>query len=467
MGARPTVSGPNISAAAVELERLNTRPARKGTLPNNICVKVSNGDATSSDGNAPCAEPLPRKQTVKGQPELASASPTAPTAAAAKRKATTSAETLRSEEDTTARIIQTVNASVAEALRTTVHATVADAVRAAVIESFASVDSRLTNMETRLANMETTVNNTVAGLEALRTASDTSFAHGQHNSRHTQPSVLSLFSPAQRTHNALKGFRKKKDHLQLLVQETRLPNNQTPPDVIALQETTAVVSLPGYIAYQQFTDQHNQEAPSTGTLVHKSLTAKQHDLEFPDIPHTVVEILPRKRSHQPLFVLNVYCAPRARADDFHLLFGKTTSLAGGAQLLILGDLNARHPDWCYPQANKRGKKLWQLSQDLRLTLLNDPQQSPTRIGNSVCRDTSPDVAYCKNIAQARWENTCQLGSSDHYIIAVQLQTSAGKKVANAIARITEWPKFREVRESEALDSITSLKEWTTSLNDHV
>ncbi|KAH7976313.1 hypothetical protein HPB52_011735 [Rhipicephalus sanguineus] len=224
---------------------------------------------------------------------------------------------------------------------------------------------------------------------------DTARKHGNHRKqhrRHTQPSVLSLFSPAQRTHNALnthltiwqwncRGFRKKKDHLRLLVQETRLPNTQTPPDVIALQET-AVVSLPGYIAYQQFTDQHNQEAPSTRTLVHKSLTAKQHDLEFPDIPHTVVEILPRKRSHQPLFVLN----------------------------------------------------------DLHLTLLNDPQQSPTRIGNSVCRDTSPD-----------------LGILQEYC-AGQVQTSAGKKAANAIARITEWPKFREVRESEAPDSITNLKE---------
>ncbi|KAH8025621.1 hypothetical protein HPB51_010682 [Rhipicephalus microplus] len=114
----------------------------------------------------------------------------------------------------------------------------------------------------------------------------------------------------------------------------------------------ASVSLPGYIAFQQFTDSHNQEAPSTGTLVHKSLTAKQHDLEFSDIPHTVVEILPRKRSHQSVFILNVYCAPRARADDFNLLFQKTTSLSRGAQLLILGDFNARHPDWGYLQAKQ-------------------------------------------------------------------------------------------------------------------
>ncbi|KAL3217156.1 hypothetical protein MRX96_032590 [Rhipicephalus microplus] len=96
--------------------------------------------------------------------------------AAAKRKATTSTETLQSEEDMTARIIEMVNASVAEALRTTVQTTVVNAVRAAVTEAFATVDSRLTNIETRFSNMEATVNNTVAGLEALRTATDTSFA---------------------------------------------------------------------------------------------------------------------------------------------------------------------------------------------------------------------------------------------------------------------------------------------------
>ncbi|KAH7985465.1 hypothetical protein HPB51_026821 [Rhipicephalus microplus] len=96
--------------------------------------------------------------------------------ATAKRKATTSTETLQSEEDMTARIIEMVNASVAEALRTTVQTTVVNAVRAAVTEAFATVDSRLTNIETRFSNMEATVNNTVAGLEALRTATDTSFA---------------------------------------------------------------------------------------------------------------------------------------------------------------------------------------------------------------------------------------------------------------------------------------------------
>ncbi|KAH8031090.1 hypothetical protein HPB51_012778 [Rhipicephalus microplus] len=222
--------------------------------------------------------------------------------AAAKRKATTSTETLQSEEDMTARIIEMVNASVAEALRTTVQTTVVNAVRAAVTEAFATVDSRLTNIETRFSNMEATVNNTVAGLEALRTATDTSFA------------VIK----------------------QSMARAPAITRNR-----VTSHSST----------------QHSE--PTTASTVTN--------------PH-------RKQR---------------------------------------------------------------------------------------CRDTSPDLTYCKNIAQARWENTCQLAGSDHYIIAIQVQTSAGKRVHNALAQITEWPKFRDIRESEAPERITNLKEWTASLNDHV
>ncbi|KAL3199547.1 hypothetical protein MRX96_043875 [Rhipicephalus microplus] len=75
-----------------------------------------------------------------------------------------------------ARMIQTANTSVSEAVRTTVHDTVTDVVRAANAEAFETVDSRLTTTETIFSYMEATVNNSVAGLEALITAPDSSFA---------------------------------------------------------------------------------------------------------------------------------------------------------------------------------------------------------------------------------------------------------------------------------------------------
>lgn len=257
-----------------------------------------------------------------------------------------------------------------------------------------------------------------------------------------------------------RGYRSKRSHLQLYIQHT-----QDKPDIIAMQETNTAVKLPGYIPYNQF-GTAGRPHPCTAILVHRNLTATQHEIENTDIPHTLVEILARKRADRCLFVLNVYCSPRADEDNFSRLFRKTLALAGDAQLLLLGDFNARHPDWGYMHTNPRGKKLWSLVQDLRLTLLNDPQQPPTRLGNSACRDTSPDLTFCKNMTHAVWENTGQLAGSDHYILATTVQTSLCKK-PKPTARITEWPKFRKLREDKAPDAITDLREWIASLHEHV
>ncbi|KAL3199264.1 hypothetical protein MRX96_013923 [Rhipicephalus microplus] len=129
--------------------------------------------------------------------------------AAAKRKATTSTETLQSEEDMTARIIEMVNASVAEALRTTVQTTVVNAVRAAVTEAFATVDSRLTNIRDTVLKHGSHRKQHRSRIRSTQNCHRHQFCsnqakHGQSTSYHTQPSDLSLFHPAQRTHDGLK-----------------------------------------------------------------------------------------------------------------------------------------------------------------------------------------------------------------------------------------------------------------------
>lgn len=262
-----------------------------------------------------------------------------------------------------------------------------------------------------------------------------------------------------------RGYRKKRSHLQQLVQKLQADPQATEPapDVIALQETSTPSTLPGYAAYHQL---GSHASPCTSTLVHNGLTAVQHEIEATGIQHTLVEILPRKRTDRSPFVLNVYSSPREKAADFSHLFSETIALVGDAQLLLLGDFNARHPDWVYVHTDPKGRKLWSLVQHLRLTLLNDPQQPPTRIGNSVCRDTSPDLTLCKNVTRATWDNTGLLAGSDHNILAITIETRLSKK-PKPTARITEWPKFRKLREERASDTITDINEWITSLQEHV
>ncbi|KAH7955931.1 hypothetical protein HPB52_005156 [Rhipicephalus sanguineus] len=177
--------------------------------------------------------------------------------------------------------------------------------------------------------------------------------------------------------------------------------------------------------------------------LHNGLTAVQHEIEATGIQHTLVEILPRKRTDRSLFVLNVYSPHLLLLGDFtHVI--QTGVRAHGPErqkALVASTRPSPHPAY-------------------------DPQQPPTRIGNSVCRDTSPDLTLCKNVTRATWDNTGLLAGSDHNILAITIETRLSKK-PKPTARITEWPKFRKLREERASDTITDINEWITSLQEHV
>ncbi|KAL1471582.1 hypothetical protein MTO96_023567 [Rhipicephalus appendiculatus] len=94
-------------------------------------------------------------------------------------------------------------------------------------------------------------------------------------------------------------------------------------------------------------------------------------------------------------------------------------------------------------------------------MLTDPTQ-PTRIGNSVCRDTTPDLSYCRYVHDACWSNTHQSLGSDHYILTMQVHTSPCKPRPHAL-RYTDWDAFRARRQHSATPDIDDLSQWTDQL----
>lgn len=78
---------------------------------------------------------------------------------------------------------------------------------------------------------------------------------------------------------------------------------------------------------------------------------------------------------------------------------------------------------------------------LGLTLITLPTV-PTRVGNSVSRDTFPDLTFTFNIKDASWTNLEENLGSDHYIISVSLSTPKLRRVIGD-ARITDWAEFRK------------------------
>lgn len=238
-----------------------------------------------------------------------------------------------------------------------------------------------------------------------------------------------------------RGFkdRKKRAHLRLY-----LETFQQPSAIVALQETGAAVKLTGYNAYQR--------DPLTCILVQKSYTAQEIDLQL-NLPYSyvMITVLPLKRTDPPVHVLNIYCPPKLKDITFADIFSRALKVAGRDPLLIVGDFNAPSRVWGYHKEDKRGRKLAELISTLGITLHTDPV-NPTRIGNSVNRDTCPDLTLTKNIRHADWINTEDTLGSDHCIVNTIVYTRPLKRPI-AQARLPDWTAFRQ-----SLSTPTSLLE---------
>ena len=208
-----------------------------------------------------------------------------------------------------------------------------------------------------------------------------------------------------------RGFRRKKANLLQYIK-----SQTTPPPIIALQETNGVVQLPGYRTHQNPAD----DKPNTAVLTQKHLTVTYSKFADIDIEHDFLQILPPKLNSPLLYILNVYSRPQQKSHRFDTLFARATSSAGKHTLLIVGDFNASHPAWGYTTSTPKGRALWSHIQAHRFTLYNDPEM-PTRLGNSVNKDTSPDLTLTHNAPPAVWTNTQTNLGSDHYIISITLK----------------------------------------------
>ena len=212
-----------------------------------------------------------------------------------------------------------------------------------------------------------------------------------------------------------RGFRNKRGALAHFI-----ASRDSPPEVLALQETGK--DLPILSGYQTIT--HSRENPRIATLIQNHITAKQHEFDQTPVEHVIVEILPTRKNTPRFFILNLYSPPSHKKEVFNRLFARALNLAS-QNLLIVGDFNAPHAAWGYEQATTKGTKLYEAICQHQLTVLTDPEH-PTRTGNSVTRDTCPDLAFVK-FTSADWTNTEESLGSDHSILEIEVNLTPRKK----------------------------------------
>lgn len=80
--------------------------------------------------------------------------------------------------------------------------------------------------------------------------------------------------------------------------------------------------------------------------------------------------------------------------------------------------------------------------------MTDPAH-PTRTGNSVSGDTSPDLTFTKNTrTEAMWLNAQENLGSDQFIIATTFEAGVAKHKWGRRLKIVYWDTFRQIKTAE-------------------
>ncbi|KAH6927752.1 hypothetical protein HPB50_007734 [Hyalomma asiaticum] len=189
----------------------------------------------------------------------------------------------------------------------------------------------------------------------------------------------------------------------------------------------------------------------TATLLKKNFTAQEHKIEGTTVEHNIVEVIPDRKSHQSLYITNVYSPPKDQLADYDCFIRELRRRTKGHQLVVVGDFNAPHAAWGYTTTTKKGTRVHDTAQQHGLTLWNDSLQ-PTRVGNSVSRDTTPDLTFTRDVKKVKWTCPPKTLGSDHHVIQLDINY-ARRPVKTGTARLTEWNAFRS-----ELDHDTAIKD---------
>lgn len=141
----------------------------------------------------------------------------------------------------------------------------------------------------------------------------------------------------------------------------------------------------------------------------------------------------------PLHVTNVYSPPKDKLQEIKELLKPNDSRAGYEHLLA-GDFNAPHTAWGYHRNTTKGSRLLRLLHEAEYTVHNDFSEY-TRLGNSVERDTNPDLTVSTRQLNIQWSHTQEYFGSDHAVIQVIIHATA-KRLKWKKQHITDWYKYR-------------------------
>ncbi|KAH7986167.1 hypothetical protein HPB52_025159 [Rhipicephalus sanguineus] len=226
-------------------------------------------------------------------------------------------------------------------------------------------------------------------------------------------------------------------HVAALQQETPLYDNNSPHKMSTLEQ-----KLKAYLLFRH-------PPPPHRTWILNASTASEQSHSFtPAFP--TPPPLPDRRNRKP----------RKRLLPTLTMADCRGSKSAKSPFLVLGDFNVKQ-GLVLPQGQRPGQRGCDSMLMSFASHCSVPTQ-PSRVGNSLCRDTTPDLTYCRYLRDAHWSSTHQSLASDHYVLTMQVCTSPRKPRPHVI-RHTDWDAFRARRQHSATPDIEDLSQWTDQL----
>ncbi|KAH7968803.1 hypothetical protein HPB52_011311 [Rhipicephalus sanguineus] len=153
--------------------------------------------------------------------------------------------------------------------------------------------------------------------------------------------------------------------------------------------------------------------------------------------------------------------PRDQLTDFDHFIRELRKRTRGPRLVVVGDFNAPHTAWGYAITTKKGARVHDVAQQHGLTLWNDPLQ-PTRVANSISRDTKPDLTFTRDFKKAGWTCLPETLGSDHHIIQLDIGYER-RPTKTGTARLMDWNAFRNKLDVDK--EIADIDTWLTKILD--
>ncbi|XP_072389382.1 uncharacterized protein [Diabrotica undecimpunctata] len=234
--------------------------------------------------------------------------------------------------------------------------------------------------------------------------------------------------------------------------------NRLAIDVMALQETRLVerikTKIPGYVIYRE-----DRTSRSGGTAI---MVRGQIDHDLVPTPlglvtmkATIVRIV---MANETLKIVSAYVRPHDPVlnEDLDLI------LDSDEPTIIIGDLNARSPNWFDRRTNVNGRRLCAYLENKNNTIVTGPTD-PTCFHGEL--PSHIDIAILHNIGQQHEIQSVTEGDSTHNVIVMTLGAVELNPLQPHQIKKIKWPNFRRVVSENigAIPIINNIEELEESI----